>query len=97
MGKDEGTPNPHAGDHVFEVGGHADTDLLCFLALEGVYQLGLLHDIVDTVRYSGIIGIHGSALFIGMQLQPVFRKNFNVLHVIKCLYAFRSANVVKIR
>ena len=103
MGKDEGTPKPHAGDHVFEVGGHADTDLLCFLALEGVYQLGLLHDIVDTVqtsdtnRYSGIIGIHGSALFIGMQLQPVFRENFNVLHVIKCLYAFRSANVVKIR
>ena len=51
MGKDEGTPNPHARDHVLEVGGHADTDLLCFLSLEGVYQLGLLHDIVDTVRY----------------------------------------------
>ena len=36
-----------------------------FLALEGVYQLGLLHDIVDTVRYSGIIGIQGVLLFIG--------------------------------
>lgn len=74
MGKDEGTPNPHAGDHILEVGGHADTDLLCFLALEGVYQLGLLHDIVDTVRYSGIIGIHGSALFIGCNCNQSFGK-----------------------
>lgn len=95
---DKRPPDIQAGDNIFEVSSHTHTNLYRIFLFEGVYQVGMLQYFVYLVGDTCIIKVGRTGLFIGMQLQPVFRIDFSVLHIITFMSCFnKGTNVVKIR
>ena len=77
---DECPPDIQAGDNILEVSSHTHTNLYRIFLFKGVYQVGMFQYFVYLVGDTCIIKVDRAGLFIGMQLQPVFRKNLSVLH-----------------
>ena len=92
--RDEGPPDAQAGDDILEIGSHADADLFRVFRFERVDQFRLDHHVVNPVRQARIIGINRCTLFIWMNLHPVLRKNFDVLHVIYFINACRECSKI---
>ena len=94
---DECTPDIQSRDNILEVSSHTHTNLQGILFFKRVYQIGMFQNIMYLVSHTCIIKVDRAGLFIGMQLQPVFRIDFSVLHII-AIYVFvinKGANVVK--